>query len=221
MNKLYPFEPTLPIPPGETIRMILEHLGMTQAELATRLGYSRKYVNQLLHGVVAVTPEAAVKLEAVLGPPASFWNSAEQSYRELRAKAEQEDALRGQLGLAKLMPYNELAKLGRVPDTRKALERARNLLGFFAVASLDTVEVQYEAAFRHAQSQDPSPYALACWLRLGELEALGRDVARYDEGGLKRALPRLRKLSVISTTSFQDELTAILARNGVDRKSVV
>lgn len=214
-TKKYPFEPSLPIPPGETIRQIIDHLGMSQAELALRLGYSRKHVNQLLQGVASVTPEAAVKLESVLGPPASFWNNVEREYRELQARAEQETALRDQLDIVKPVPYKELVKGGWLPETRSPIERARNLLRFFGVASLDMISIQYEAAFRHAARQAPSQYAMACWLRLGELVAAGRDTAPYSESGLRKAIPDIRGLSRLTAAEFESRLVDLCAENGV------
>lgn len=69
-------------PPGDTIADALEELGMTQAEFAARTGFSRKHVNGLIRGSVAITAETALKLEAVLGAPGSFWLRREIEYRE-------------------------------------------------------------------------------------------------------------------------------------------
>ena len=43
------FMPTIAIPPGETIRRML-FLGMTQIELATRLGITQKHLSNILNG---------------------------------------------------------------------------------------------------------------------------------------------------------------------------
>ena len=81
MTSTQPFQPDWVSPPGDTIGDALEELRMSQADLALRTGFTRKHVNRLVKGNVAITAEAAVRLEAVLGEPASFWLSREAQYR--------------------------------------------------------------------------------------------------------------------------------------------
>jgi HTH-type transcriptional regulator/antitoxin HigA len=69
-------------PPGDTIADALVELGMTQSEFAERTGLSREHVNGLIRGSVAITADTALKLEAVLGAPSSFWLRREMDYRE-------------------------------------------------------------------------------------------------------------------------------------------
>jgi ribosome-binding protein aMBF1 (putative translation factor) len=67
-NKGREFQPDWVSPPGDTIA---EHLGersWTQAELATRTGYTEKHVSQLIAGEVSLTDDAAERLARVLGP---------------------------------------------------------------------------------------------------------------------------------------------------------
>ncbi|HVA33418.1 MAG TPA: HigA family addiction module antitoxin, partial [Candidatus Baltobacteraceae bacterium] len=48
-------------------------LGITQGELADRLGITRQSLNMLLNGKRAVTPLMALRLERVLGVDAQTW----------------------------------------------------------------------------------------------------------------------------------------------------
>lgn len=68
--------------PGETLREVLDERQMTQADLAERMGLPKKTVNEIVQGKAAITPEAALQLERVLGVPADFWNNLEQNYQE-------------------------------------------------------------------------------------------------------------------------------------------
>ena len=76
-----PFDPDWVSPPGETIADLLEEKNWTQAELANRLGASRKYVSQLISGKVSLSETVAVKLERVLGSTVRFWLNREAGYR--------------------------------------------------------------------------------------------------------------------------------------------
>ena len=73
--------------PGETVLETIESYGMSQAELAERMGRPKKTVNEIVNGKAAITPETALQLERVLGVPARFWMNREQQYREALARA--------------------------------------------------------------------------------------------------------------------------------------
>lgn len=75
------YNPDVVSPPGETLLEILKDRGMSRAELAERTCLTKKTINEIIRGGAALTPEIAIKLERVLGTPASFWNNREQNYR--------------------------------------------------------------------------------------------------------------------------------------------
>ncbi|WP_201766141.1 helix-turn-helix transcriptional regulator [Verminephrobacter aporrectodeae] len=61
---------------------LLEERGWTQQQLADRLGFSTKHVNQLIKGKVPLSEDAAIRLQSVLGARAGFWLTREAQYRE-------------------------------------------------------------------------------------------------------------------------------------------
>ena len=81
---------TIAIPPGETIREMLEDKGMTQKEFADRMNCTEKHIRKLFNGETAITPKMALRLEIVLGAPARFWNGLEAGYREDLQRIRQE-----------------------------------------------------------------------------------------------------------------------------------
>ena len=76
------------IPPGEFLREHLDDLGISQAELARRLGRPRQVVNEIVRGKKAITAGTALDLEGVLGTPAHVWLGLEQEYRLVLARRE-------------------------------------------------------------------------------------------------------------------------------------
>ncbi len=63
-----------PTHPGEMIlEEFLKPLGMTQTEFARRIGVAWTRANQLIKGRRGVTPDTALRLEALFGMPADFW----------------------------------------------------------------------------------------------------------------------------------------------------
>ena len=83
-----PFRPDWVSPPGDTILDLIEERGWTQANLATRLGFNHKHVNQLIEGKVPLTEEAASRLAQALGTSAGFWLTREARYRERLVRLE-------------------------------------------------------------------------------------------------------------------------------------
>jgi len=64
--------------------MLLEEfikpLGITQTELATRLGVSYPRLNEIVKGRRSITPDTALRLSQVLGMPADFWLGLQQDW---------------------------------------------------------------------------------------------------------------------------------------------
>jgi HTH-type transcriptional regulator/antitoxin HigA len=63
------------------IEVVLEEFGWTRAELAQRLDFSAKHVNELLNGRAPITADCAERLERVLGHDAGFWLRLESNYQ--------------------------------------------------------------------------------------------------------------------------------------------
>ena len=76
------FSPDWASPPGDTIVDFMEEKDWTKAELARRLGFSTKHLNQLIKGDISITHETALRLERVLGSTTNFWLNREAKYRE-------------------------------------------------------------------------------------------------------------------------------------------
>jgi len=79
LNQYYPDFVT---PPGETLKEILDSLGLTQSDLVEKTGYSRDIIDGIIKGEKFITTETAIQLERALGVSASFWINRENQYRE-------------------------------------------------------------------------------------------------------------------------------------------
>ena len=70
-----------PTHPGEMLlEDFLAPLGITQTELATRLGVSFPRLNEIIRGKRSVTPDTALRLARVLGMSAEFWLGLQQDW---------------------------------------------------------------------------------------------------------------------------------------------
>ena len=80
------FQPDWVSPPGDTISDLMEERGWNKVELAQRLGFTTKHLNQLIKGEASLSEDVALRLERVLGSTARFWLNRETIYRERLAR---------------------------------------------------------------------------------------------------------------------------------------
>ena len=80
----------LAVHPGEFLEEEIEFVGMTQSELAERMGVSICVVKGIIEGERGITDEVAVKLEGVLGSPAHMWVNSQARYDFTKASSESE-----------------------------------------------------------------------------------------------------------------------------------
>ena len=80
------FTPDYAVAPGETLKETIQEQGMTQSELAVRMGMSEKAISQIINGIAPLSIKTALKLELVLGIEASFWTRRELTYRTFLRK---------------------------------------------------------------------------------------------------------------------------------------
>src|SRR5262245_17607320 len=165
------FEPNFASPPGETLAETLEALGMTQAELAERMGRPLKTINEIVVGKAMITSDTALQLEKVLGVPASFWSNRERLYRDALARHREAGQLEQQLDWLNTIPVKELIRVGWIASAADAVGRLRAVLSFFGVAGVEEWRDLWEspeAVFRQTSAFADSPGATAAWLRKGE-----------------------------------------------------
>lgn len=217
-NIVNEFSPDYVSPPGDTLAEVLEARQMKQKELAGRTGRSAKHINEIIKGIAAITPAAAIQLERALGIPASFWNNRQRRYNEYLAHVEEEHALRANTEWARNFPYAVLARRGLVDEVRDRVARLRSLLDFFGTATPEAWERHWggvRVAYRTSQTYEPDQYALAAWLRMGELVGQQIECAPYSFDKFLSCLQTVRGLTPDKPSAFQDRLIEICAACGV------
>jgi len=210
-----PYAPDVAVPPGATIRSILQDMGMTQAELAVRMKRPANKINEIIQGKRQVTVETALELELTLGLPADFWINLEKNYQLNKARLAEESRLDEEAATLKKFPLKEMIGLkwiAKRPDTRS---QVRELLAFFGITSFCQLKSvgSLAPAWRKSQKRQPCGYALCAWLRKGTLKACKIKTAKFDPRSLERGIPEIRKLTMVS--DFADDLIAFCAARGV------
>lgn len=204
--------------PGDTIQEHIDAIGMSQAELAERLGRSIPKLNELIKGKAPITKETATKLEYVLGVPASFWLNLERQYQDELLEIEQMEELEQWKEWVSGFPLLAMKKLGLIPDTRDKAEIAGSLLKFFRVASpvqWSDIYVGSSLAFKIELRHTAEPQAISVWLRLGELQAEHLQVSAFDKKALRNQLDAFKEIAFTHPADWLEQLQALCASCGV------
>jgi addiction module HigA family antidote len=198
MTELTTFNPDWLSAPGETIADLLEEKGWSQTELATRTGFTRKHINELVAGKAALTPETALKLESSLGGSARFWLAREAQFREAAVRRAAVQSLDAEADWLRELPLAEMIKFKWVEKMAQKGAQVAACLAFFGVATVAAWREKYEkplAAFRASKLVPRTFGAIAAWLRQGERQAAEIQCAKYDEERFRRNLRELRSLT--------------------------
>ena len=74
------FHSDLAIPPGEYLAEVVEELGVSQAELARRMGRPPQAINEIVLGKRGVTADTALRLARYFGMSPQFWLGLQMDY---------------------------------------------------------------------------------------------------------------------------------------------
>ena len=221
------YQPREVSPPGDTLAELLGERGITQAELARRMGRPLNPVNEMILGTKEITEDTALELERVLGTPVNFWLAREAKFREFLAR--QRDAIRMPDRMVWLdsLPLKQLQKIGALnpgrltPAFKATLVEAA--LRFFGVASPQGWQDQYgkvQAAFRRGNpAQQTNNAAITAWLRLGEIAAQdpaqSTDFPAYNAEKLQANIAAMRALSTRTASEIGMGLKSLCTEAGV------
>ena len=111
-----------------------------------------------------------------------------------------------------------MIKLGWLEKAREIRRnRLRRLLSYFGIAAFSQLN---KTPFRHRRFGSRSlsrraPYALAAWLRKGELEAAKVETGTFNGKGLKSDLKEIRSFSLLPPEEFVPRLVSVCVSLGV------
>ena len=219
MTREFPqLEQDLVFPPGETLLETLEHLGMSQLDLAKRTDKSPKHINEIIKGKAPISPEMAILLENATGVSATMWINLERSYQEHLARVWEREVLLGQVDQLASFNIKDVVKYGWIQGDPDQATLVKRLLMFLGISHLDQWDVLYDSVpvtYRQSNAFACSGKALTLWLRQGELQAMDMQCSPYDAGEFKAALQRVRTMTAHLPKDFVEQTQSICSRAGV------
>ena len=214
MNSL-PTYTDSPIHPGIHLKETIAELGISQTELAGRIGLSRKVINEIIAGKAPISANTSILLERVLKVPAHFWNNLQNNYDLNIAYLNQQEIIRKDCDLLNYFPVKHMIKYGWIPECKTREEKVKNLYSFFGIARLNNFENAISIHFRRSIKENVSKESIFTWLRRGETKVSNMVTVNYNKKKLKKQLPYLRSLTKTSPDIFQKEIIKTCAKTGV------
>lgn len=222
IDKKTSFQPDYAIPPGETLREIMDAQSMTIESLAKRIGMDVRSLHRIFSGSQPIVPETSARLEMVFGIPASFWNNLQAQYAETLARLSERDRLnkerRANKEWIKKFPLSLMKKRRYISEGKDEDEIYRALLSFFGVTSKDALEqtcAYSNVAARRSVCFETNKWHMAVWIRQGEREVANTIGKPYDVKQFKKSLVEIRKLTSKTPEIFVPKMKSLCAVAGV------
>lgn len=206
------------VAPGEILLEAIEERGISQSDLARRMGRPIKTINEIVNGKAAITPETAIQLELALGISAEFWNNLEASYRVHQARARANEELATHASWADAFPVRDLVKHGLIDVGPSNSSKVAALLRYFGVSSPEAWDNRWRAAqvaYRSSPAFRSSPHASAAWLRWGEVVAADIKTAPFDARRFREVLGEIREMTRRDFPLVRPSMEELCASAGV------
>ena len=198
--------------------------GITQQELANKLGVSRKLVNGIINNREPVTAETALLLERVTEIPLDAWLKYEAKYRAdlVRLKNTQDlgsyiDEVPPHVG--KFMRKHSITSASAKNPSKliSDLLRFLNFGTFSAYENNSNNLLSSISTLKDGQGKDLDRASLMIWITLGERTDvfLNKRIPEYKEENLRKILPQLQNRTVTSDERMISDLANMLLDVGV------
>ncbi|WP_022878727.1 HigA family addiction module antitoxin [Microbacterium sp. B19] len=214
------------VAPGEYLEEWIEDEGLSQQRVAELLGSSRKHVNEIVNGRAPITPDTAVRLERVVGIPATSWLTYEAMYRSDLSRIADQENLAAHVDDIDPSAVAYLRSLGATDATRRTPGKlVSDFLAFHRCGTWDAYEHLHDAAWKGedalAALKDSGATIerslLTTWLRSAELTEpfeRGRSFD-YDPHRLRMLLPALRSRAATPDATLLRDIASMLTDVGV------
>lgn len=188
------------VPTGFIIKEYIEDVGISQKELAVRIGVSEKHISNVFNGKCRLTEELALKLEKVIrAVPASYWLNYESKYREFIARKEYATT---ELNERDLKRWDKKFKFSKVFDGLDwdITKQASEMLSLLGISSFNQFEAAYSNINVDFMEDGGELESIAVWLNLAreEVEIQNKDLSniQYSKAELYKSLPKFKKISL-------------------------
>ena len=218
MSNISEYKDIMAFHPGYYISDIIEDMGISQAEFATRLGTNTKTLSYLLNGQANITNDLAKKLSIMMGTSVDVWLNLQSSYDRKLIEIQQAKDFDGQTEIVKMIDYKYFVEVVGLPVTKVIEEKIANLCGWLKISDLRIMLKQdFLVNYRTGVTdiKEKNIINSRAWIQTAINFSNRIDTKPYDADRLKSYLPELRSMTVQSPNIFLPRMREIFAECGV------
>lgn len=206
------------IHPGETLSEVLSDRGMTQKELADRVGCTPQTISNIILGKKGISTSLAKKLGYVLGIDSRFWINLQSNYEQELANFEEiENITDEEFGVVRrLKQIIEFAVSSGIFVANNPVEQIIEMRKLLNVGNLTLIpKLAFSGRYRTAD-QSIDIYVLFAWQRICEILVSSVKIEKsLDTNLLEKCIPDIKEVMFHPVENMCDDLKIIFADCGI------
>ena len=136
MSNITEYNDIVAFHPGYYVADIIEDMGISQAEFATRMGTTAKTLSNLVNGQINLSNDLAKKIAVMLGTSPEVWLNLQSAYDQKLIEIEMAKDFDAQKAIVGMIDYSYFVKVANLPATRDVREKVGNLCKYFMISNL-------------------------------------------------------------------------------------
>ncbi len=218
MSNITEYKDIVAFHPGYYIADIIEDMGISQSEFATRMGTTPKTLSNLVNGQANISNDLAKKLSTMMGTGAEVWLNLQSAYDQKVIEIQQARDFDEQSEIVREIDYGYFVNVVGLPFTRNVGEKVANLCKFFMVSDLRIMlQPDFLVNFRSGiinQSQKNVINSRA-WIQTAINLSKNIETMPYNADRLKGYLPELRSMTLQEPEAFFPRMKEIFSECGI------
>ena len=218
MSNVNEYKDIVAFHPGYYIEEIIEDMGISQAEFATRMGTTAKTLSQLINGQANISNDLAKKLSSMMGTSAEVWLNLQNAYDQKIIEIQRIKDFNNQEAVARQIDYSYFVRIAGLPQTRNQADKTANLCSYFKVADLEILrQPDFLVNFRSGTSKVSEKNIInsRAWIQTAMNVAKEIETEPFSSEKLKKYLPELRGMTVKKPEEFVPRMEEIFSSCGV------
>lgn len=218
MSSMKEYKDIVAFHPGYYIADIIEDMGISQSEFATRMGTTAKTLSNLVNGQANISNDIAKKLSVMMGTSADVWLNLQNVYDQKLIEIQQIQDFDEQAEVVKQIDYKYFETVVGLPVVKNVREKIANLCKFFRVSDLRIMmQPDFLVNFRAGTSANSQKNIInsRAWIQTAINLSEGIQTKPYNAEKLRAYLPELRGMTVQEPEVFLPRMKEIFADCGV------
>lgn len=218
MSNLTEYKDIVAFHPGYYVADMIEDMGISQAEFATRMGTTAKTLSNLVNGQINLSKDLAKKMAVMLGTGPEVWLNLQRAYDQNLIEIEMEKDFDAQKEIAGMIDYSYFVKTAGLPAARDIREKVGNLCKYFMISNLQILaQPDFLVNFRTGISnvEEKNMINARAWIQTAMNFSKNIQTDRFNADKLRAALPELRGMTVKRPKDFLPRMREIFSECGV------